>query len=84
MLTPWWLTKLTNEVRSSRGVQPSSTPAVGPHRADVTYACRKALPFVACYLSGPVARFMHSGCRCGAGLVATGRAQGGWKDSPPR
>ena len=27
MLTPWWLIKLTNVVRSSRGVQLSPAPA---------------------------------------------------------
>jgi hypothetical protein len=27
MLTPWWLMRLTNEVRSSRGVQSSPMPA---------------------------------------------------------
>ena len=34
----------------------------------------QALPVVACYLSGPVAGFMHPGCRRGAGLVATGKS----------
>jgi hypothetical protein len=34
----------------------------------------QALLVVACYLSGPVAGFMHPGCRRGAGLVATGKS----------
>jgi hypothetical protein len=54
--------------------QSGGVAAVGPHRADVTYACRKVLLVVACYLSGPVAGFMHPLCRRGAGLVATSKS----------
>jgi hypothetical protein len=61
------------KIRSAR-LSRGRLAAVGPHRTDITYACRKALPVVACYLSGPVAGFMHPGCRRGAGLVATGKS----------
>src|SRR5690348_6953607 len=33
MATPWWLMRLTNVVRSSRGVQPSPAPASVRSRA---------------------------------------------------
>jgi hypothetical protein len=39
MLTPWWLIKLTKEVRSSRGVQPSPAPAPVQTRLNISGRC---------------------------------------------
>ena len=47
-------------------------PTVGPCRTGISYACSKVLPVVACHLPGLIARFVHPGRLCRAGLVAMG------------
>jgi hypothetical protein len=46
MLTPWWLIKLTNEVRSSRGVHPSRSPVSVQMRLSIlrTFPASRATP----------------------------------------